>query len=124
MSLALGMTLNIGRIAYYGIIVLILLGGIAVFVCSLLPSEKLRHWRHWTTTALGIFGISYAGVSIYGILHNKLRHSLCTAGTLFFAKVSLIGAAIVILALILRDEAKRAKEKGKDEVTSGAGPGQ
>jgi len=122
MSLALGMALSIGRIAYYGLIVFILLGGIAVLICSFIPGEKLRYWRRWTTTALGAFGISYAGLSIYGILHNKLRHSLCTPGTLFVAKVLLIVAALVVLVLISREEAERARKK-RSETAVGPGAG-
>ncbi|MGD0904757.1 MAG: tetratricopeptide repeat protein [Terracidiphilus sp.] len=88
------------------ILLVIFLASLYFLIDSLLPGRSLRDWQQRATTLLGIFGMFYVGLSLYGAAHNNMRNSVyANAFNLtkwLLAEVSII---IAILWLIRRNDA-------------------
>ena len=64
--------------------------------CSLhflLPGRSFRDWREKAVTLLGACGMSFVGLSLYGIFHTDTQHATC-GDTFYWAKGLLTGMSI------------------------------
>ena len=96
----MGMGLNAGRKARYLFLSIVFLGSLVLLIASFLRRKRCRDWRQRAISLLvGILGISYAGLSLYGYAHHDMRDSVC-ANAFYLAKGLLIGMLIILVVLI------------------------
>ena len=105
--------MNAGSKLRYLFLLLAFLGSLWLLIGPLFPGRSFRDRRQRAATLLGILGMSYVGVSLYGIAHHDMRHSICSSDVLYLAKGLLIGISIVIFVYLFRAE-KRRKAAGGD----------
>jgi TPR repeat protein len=92
-----GRSITATRIQYF-VLFVSFAGGLVLFLEFLWSGRGFRDSRH--AMALGVIGLSYGGLSLYGIAHD-MRFSACR-NLFFLAKGVLIGMAIVMgLTIIL-----------------------
>ena len=79
----------------------IFLASLLFLIDSLLPGRSLRDWQQRATTLLGMFGMCYVGLSLYGAAHNYLLTSVY-ANAFNSARWLLAGVSIVIALFWLK----------------------
>jgi TPR repeat protein len=79
----------------------ILLASLYFLIDSLLPGRNLRDWQQRATALLGITGIFYVGMSLYGVAHKYLL-SPVYANAFSLTRWLLAGVSIVIALLWLK----------------------
>jgi TPR repeat protein len=97
---------NAWRNVRYFFLAIAFLGSLVLLICPLLPGKNFRNWRMRTTKLLGVVGISYVGLSVYGMSHDNVARSVYA---LVLAKGLLIGTSIVIVVVSGREAIKRAR---------------